>query len=319
MRRNGRDLDRIRNRRRNRPPASTPSPLPVAIPIPSTPPPVAPPAPAPAPTPAEVQVAVTLPLQVASAIGRPTLTVQGPAADLSIIGVILNTGCYEPHVMAAMISILPLGGSFVDVGANIGVLSTLAALRVGDQGTVLAVEASPATYPFLVRNLAATGCPGVIPVNRGAWDAPGTLRFCHLAHITGGSHVTTTGTEEGQVYAISCAPLDTLAAAAGLHRVDLIKIDVEGSEIRVLNGASQILSDHRPPIIIEFNQFTLQQHAATSAQELYDCLRDYGYHMKILMEDGTTLPVTAFERMEQVSRQWTLRLDVLCEHAGEPR
>jgi FkbM family methyltransferase len=325
MRRNHPDLDRIRKRRRNRPPSNPPSPVPVPVPVPLPPPTpippgaLPPPAPGSNPPPDEVHVPVTLPSRVVSAVGRSTLTVQGSAADLSVVGVILNTGCYEPHVMEAMISMLPPGGTFVDVGANIGVLSALAALRVGHQGNVLAVEASPATYPFLVRNLAATGCPRALPVNGCAWDAPGSLKFCHLPHIAGGSHITTSGAEEGQVYTLSCAPLDTLMAKAGLDRIDLMKIDVEGSEIRVLHGAKQILSEHRPPVIIEFNQFTLRQHAGATVQELYRCLRDYGYRMQILMEDGTVEPVADFAAMERTSQQWTLRLDVLCEHEGEQR
>lgn len=263
-------------------------------------------------------VQVSLPPRTAAALGQSALAIRGPCADLSVVGVIRSTGCYEPHVMEAITDRVPAGGTFIDVGANIGVHSVLAALRAGRGGRILALEASPVTYPILVGNLATAGCPGAAAVPVAVWDAPATIAFSHIPHIIGGSHVNPAAHEVGQVFTVPCDTLDNLAAGAGLERVDLVKIDVEGSEIRALLGARKTLCRYRPPIIVEFNRLTLREYGGASVFDLYQCVCDLGYRTKILHEDGSITAVAAYEQMERISRQWTLRLDVLCEHALAP-
>jgi FkbM family methyltransferase len=259
-------------------------------------------------------VQVSLPPRTAAALGQSALAVRGPSADHSVVGIIRSTGSYEPHVMEAIIDKVPVGGTFIDMGANIGVHSLLAALRSGREGKVLALEASPVTFPILVDNLASAGCPGAVAVNVAVWDAPGIIAFSHIPHIIGGSHVNPTADENWQVFTVPCDSLDNLAEKAGLERVDLIKIDVEGSEIRALLGAQATLSRYKPPIIVEFNPLTLREYGSSSVLDLYQCLCDLGYGMKILHEDGSIIPVTDYGQMERISLQWSLRLDVLCEH-----
>lgn len=311
--RRDRKRHRIRGRGRNTIPSepSPQSPSPQAHPDPKPDPSI----PQPDPGPLE-WVRVGLPPRAVSAVGRPDFPVVGPSTDLSVIGVIRSTGCYEPHVMEAIIDKLAVGGTFLDVGANIGVHAVLAAFRVGSEGNVLAVEASPLTYPVLIQNLASTGCAAAVGVNVAAWDTPATVAFSHLPHILGGSHVNPSAQEIGQVFTVPCDSLDNLVERAGLERVDLIKIDVEGSEIRVLQGAQKVLSRFRPAIIVEFNPLTLREYGSSTVLNLYNCVRDSGYGMTILMGDGATVPVTDFAQMERISLQWTLRLDVLCEHTG---
>lgn len=261
-------------------------------------------------------VQVSLPPRAAAALGQSTLAIRGPSADLSVVGVIRRTGCYEPHVMEAIIDKLPVGGTLIDVGANIGVHSVLAALRSGSEGRILALEASPVTYPTLTANLAAAGCPGAAAEQIAVWDAPATVAFTHIPHIIGGSHVHPAARENGRVFTVPCDSLDNLVERTGLERVDLIKIDVEGSETRVLLGARETLSRYHPPLIVEFNPLTLREYGSSSVADLYQCLCDLGYRMQILSEDGRIMPVTDFSEMEQISLQWTLRLDMLCEHLG---
>jgi FkbM family methyltransferase len=206
---------------------------------------------------------------------------------------------------------LPVGGTFIDVGANIGIHSVLGALRVGPQGKVLAIEASPITFPVLAENLASTGCPGAIAVNRGAWDVTSTATFCHVPDNPAHSHLSTTGYHRGHVFTIACEPLDTLAEQAGLDRVDLIKVDVEGSEIKVLDGARKILSAYRPPVILEINPGTLRDNLGTSVLDLYQRVRDLGYNMTALLRDFRRVPVPDFHTLAQLGG-----VDVLCEPVG---
>ncbi len=218
--------------------------------------------------------------------------------------------------MEAIVEKVPVGGTFIDVGANIGIHSMLAALRAGREGRVLALEASPVTYPLLVENLSSAGCPGAVAMNVAVWDAHGTVAFSHTPENAGCSHVNPAPHESGRVFTVPCDSLDSLVAGAGLARIDLIKIDVEGSEIRVLRGARKTLSRFKPPIVLEFHAHTLRAYESASVFDLYKAVRDLGYQMKVLCQDGRIIPVTDFGQMEEISCHWQQLLDVLCEHPG---
>lgn len=259
---------------------------------------------------------VQLPPSAAAALGRDHLAVLGLTADLSVVGPVRRTGWWEPHVMEGIVRQLPPGGTFVDVGANIGIHSVLGALRVGGEGHVLALEASPLTHSVLAQNLASTGCPGAVAVNVGAWSRPGPMRFRHLTTIVGGSHITVTGNEspgEAQTFTVLCAPLDLLTSLTGLERVDLIKIDVEGSEYHVLEGARETLQRDRPALIVEFNPVAAQFFDGRSAKDLHQLVRSLGYRMAFLAPDLAAFDANDYEAMVQIWNKGPRVLDVICQ------
>lgn len=258
---------------------------------------------------------VNLPPAVAAAVGRQSFAILGPTADVSVVAEIRRTGWWEPHVMEAIVRWLPPGGTFVDVGANIGVHSVLGALRVGNTGHVLALEGSPITHSVLVQNLAGTGCPGAIAVNMAAWNRSGPIQFRHLTTIIGGSHITLTGKEspwEAQGFTVLGAPLDHLVSLAGLNRVDLIKVDVEGAEYQVLDGARETLKQNRPVLILEFNPITAQYFDGRSAHDLHQLVGDLGYRMTFLAPDLASSDANDYETMMRIWKAGLRVLDVVC-------
>jgi FkbM family methyltransferase len=192
----------------------------------------------------------------------------------------------------------------------------LAALRVGPLGKVLAIEASPATWQVLAENLVSTGCPGAIAVLRAVWDAPAVLTFCHVPENHGHSHLSTTGYQRGQTFAVACEPLDSLVEQAQLSRVDLVKIDVEGSETKVLQGAQKTLSRFKPTVILEMNFATLRDNVGSSALELYQAIGASGYTMKAVLADSSVMPVSDFSVIEGIIARGFPVFDLLCEHSG---
>lgn len=258
---------------------------------------------------------VHLPPSVAADLGRDHFAVLGLTGDVSVAQVIGRTGWWEPHVMEAIVRHLPPGGAFVDVGANIGVHSVLGALRVGSEGHVLALEASPITHSVLAQNLAGTGCPGAVAVNVGVWNKLGPMRFRHLTSIVGGSHITVTGKEspwDAQAFTVLCAPLDVLVNLAGLERVDLIKIDVEGSEFQVLDGARETLKRDRPALILEYNSITAQYFDGRSAADLHQLVRDLGYQITFLAPDLASSDANDYQTLERIWNRGLRVLDVIC-------
>ena len=127
------------------------------------------------------------------------------------------------------------GDTIVDVGANIGSLSLLAAVIAGQTGKVLAVEPHPRIFEFQKRNLALNHAHTVEAHNVALGEAPGELHFSDDRSDDQNSVRT-----DGGGIVIPVTTLDALASA--LPRITLLKIDVEGYELSVLKGADQTLA-----------------------------------------------------------------------------
>ncbi|WP_029076994.1 FkbM family methyltransferase [Kaistia adipata] len=139
-------------------------------------------------------------------------------------------GLHEPAEMAFVLHMLRPGALFVDVGANIGSYTILAAATGAD---VVAIEPIPATFFRLAANIDLNGFGDrVARFHGGVGDQAGTLRFT-AAHDTM-NHVVEDEAGESSI-AVEVKPLDTILDG---RRPQLIKIDVEGYELPVLRGAS---------------------------------------------------------------------------------
>ncbi|TML00101.1 MAG: FkbM family methyltransferase [Actinobacteria bacterium] len=186
------------------------------------------------------------------------------ALDMSVpYEAMIWIGWEEQEELRALRQLLHSGETFIDCGANIGLWSLVAAPIVWPDGRVIAFEPNPLVAKRLadaavqssvieVHTIALSDKPGVLPLAAG--------REHNLAHISSEGACT--------------VPATTLDAILD-RRPDGIKIDVEGYELHVLNGAEQALS-HRPWIIVEFNK----QHSAAvrlADWSVHGHLTDLGY------------------------------------------
>jgi FkbM family methyltransferase len=187
--------------------------------------------------------------------------------------------CFEPNQFAFLHSVLRPGMSFIDVGANDGYYSLYASRRVGALGRVLALEPSAREYDRLLDNLRLNGITNVEAVRAAASRDSGTARLRvaearHAGHNTLGAFIYETALlREEQVPAV---PLDALVATKGLTRIDVMKIDVEGAEQAVLEGARGIIGRDHPMILIEVLDKTLRRQGS-SQEALLGLLREWGY------------------------------------------
>ena len=129
----------------------------------------------------------------------------------------------------------PVGGVFVDVGANVGTYAMVLARRVGADGTVIAVEPHPVTHARLAFNRAASGFDQVRLVAAAAGPADGELMIETDGDNLGASHIVS-GKPAGHAIRVPSWRLERILGDAGVTRVDALKIDVEGFEDRVLSG-----------------------------------------------------------------------------------
>ena len=166
-------------------------------------------------------------------------------------------GTYEPGVRRIFRKVLPLGGVALDIGANVGWHTLLMASLVGARGRVLAVEANPFLRQRLYDHLSLNRFMQVDVMPYAVADTEGMMEFYAPAlndPDSGNGHVVRGGNgEPSGTIRVEARRLDAIIAAAGVGRVDLIKIDVEGFEWPVFRGGEETIAKFRPHIIFEYD------------------------------------------------------------------
>lgn len=166
-------------------------------------------------------------------------------------------GTYEPEVRDVFRAVLPAGGVAVDVGANVGWHTVLMGSLVGSGGRVLAAEPNPSVRARLEDNVRLNRFRHVEVLPYAIADAEGALEFFgpDACDPWSGNGYVAQGAPIGRpdTIRVEARRVDTLLAATGVKRLDLIKIDVEGFEWRVLQGAEQSIAQFRPHIVFEYN------------------------------------------------------------------
>lgn len=189
-------------------------------------------------------------------------------------------GFLEPETVTMVQRLLRPGMTFVDAGAHCGQYTLVAASAVGRDGRVHSFEPDPQTFALLAANVRENRATNV-SLNQLALaeqDGRATL-FLGDAHNVGANSLAPAIEYSGRQIEIKCARLDGYLSGAGVEHVDLMKIDVEGAEIKLLRGASALLEgDKRPLLIVEFNDFT-QVQQGQSCRELADLLISLGYSL----------------------------------------
>jgi FkbM family methyltransferase len=163
-------------------------------------------------------------------------------------------GTHEPMVQEAMRRVLKPGSVFWDVGANIGFHSLVAACLVGEGGRVVSIDPEETNIVAVTTNARINSLPNISTIQAAATASSGPVEILSVRY-TLWTRLATVGHhpfERGRRTVRGLA-LDDLLAAGGVPAPDLVKIDVEGGELEVLEGMSEVLREHRPAIIVEMH------------------------------------------------------------------
>lgn len=192
------------------------------------------------------------------------------------------TGRYEPQETALLQQILRPGMTFVDVGANWGYFTLCAAHLVGRAGRIVSIEVDPRACRTLKANIARNKLDSVTVLEIAASDGPGVLR---LREYEGGATESgnfglidaEAGASSHRHYDVAASAIDDVLDQAEIEQVDLLKMDIEGTEGRALAGLRRALAERRIKfLILEMHpQYLLNQ--GTSAEQIVADLRGYGY------------------------------------------
>ncbi|MBA4306969.1 MAG: FkbM family methyltransferase [Sphingopyxis sp.] len=180
-------------------------------------------------------------------------------------------------------SLLKLGGTYVDIGANIGDLVLAGAKAVGPDGKVFAFEAHPRIFGLMSQNLRLNQTPNIHPVNAACGEDFGWARFSDMRS----DDMNQIG--HGEIV-VPTIPAQMLLPD---EDIDLIKIDVEGFEFFVLKGLQKSLGRTRH-LLIEVGDVHFAQFGYRYA-DIHDLLIAQGFAIFALDKakvDGAWHPVT---------------------------
>jgi len=176
---------------------------------------------------------------------------------------------------------LPKGGVFVDIGAHIGYYTLLTSRVIGDKGLIISVEADPTNYKTLLSNIFSNHLKNIIHFNVAAYSTDTKINlYQHSGGGTGHSLVET----HGSFVTIKARRLDSILKQVGVNRLDLVKIDVEGAEAYVLEGAIDSLRKYRPRLIIEVRYYNLGKVKEFLENFDYDFIELHSAHSSIPLE-----------------------------------
>jgi FkbM family methyltransferase len=198
------------------------------------------------------------------------------------IGRLMWTGCYEPELVLLLTEVLDPAMVFVDVGAQVGYFSIVAAALVGEHGAVHAFEPDPGSFRRLIRNSRAyswvkthncvvTNSVGEIPFYRS--PVPGE---------SGWGAIFNADAERPRISAQACT-LDGWMSDERIEKIDFLKVDVEGAECRVLEGAQAAIAKTRPIMWVEANAVCLSRDGK-SVSLLVRVLEGWGYAVRAVYD-----------------------------------
>lgn len=165
-----------------------------------------------------------------------------------------SLGTWEPETQAALAEHLHVGDVFFDVGAATGFHTLIGARLVGPTGRVVAFEPTRENIATLRHNLNLNSSENVDVLTVALADKAGTAVMVPEStdEVSIVMKLVTNGSADEN--AVDVTTLDALLDAGRVPIPTLIKIDVEGVEIEVLKGATELIGAHHPTLLIEVHE-----------------------------------------------------------------
>ncbi|MEZ5938727.1 MAG: FkbM family methyltransferase [Hyphomonadaceae bacterium] len=232
-------------------------------------------------------------------------TFRNYATTLRIYQRNLNGRKFEPEAPYMRYVVNP-GDTCLHFGGSDGRHSFLLSQHVGPQGRVHVYEPSNYSYAIMARLIRWHRLKNVTPHNAAIGSAEGTQILSvprklsgHIGRAygvvsDGGSTASEQELATGNRTVFIDQPtavvsLDGLMAAEGLDHVDFIRCDVEGAEIRLIEGGRKTLERDLPSLLIEIHPFSLERNFNSSAEDVRDYFLKLGYRMWQLNDDNSQL------------------------------
>jgi len=203
-------------------------------------------------------------------------------------------GVYEKGETAFVQGALRSGMTVLDVGANVGYYTALAARRVGPNGRVIALEPDPESFKYLEQTIAANEVGNVDAFQCAAADREAKMTL-HISKDNRGDNRLYEPDPKWPKVTVSARPADDVLKEAGVGSVDFVKIDVQGFEAGVIAGLKNTIDQSEElTLLAEFWPKGLRM-AGTDPKKFLECLRDHDLQLHELTPKGKLIELTDFD------------------------
>lgn len=202
----------------------------------------------------------------------------------------ISLGEYEPETVVFFRSCLKKGMTVIDIGANLGYFTVIAAGQVGPAGKVFSYEPDPRNFNLLKKNIVTNGFKNVRAILVALSDCPGTRKLFFGDNQTTHSFGDKKGT--GQSESVITNTLDNSLKTLDCSKIDVIKMDIEGAEPLALEGMRETIAGNPALIIIfEFHPKAIKR-LNHSPLEFLERFKELGFSLSLIDEDhGSRVPV----------------------------
>lgn len=195
-----------------------------------------------------------------------------PSIDNGVELSLFETGTYEKGILNFIEENYKGKGEFIDVGANIGLMSLFTASKF-PESSVIGFEAHPKTFDILNSNIELNKLSNITPIQKALGSENGEVKIFDNWHVNrGGASIVVQG-EGSDSFDVD---LVTMNEELNGSSPEMIKIDVEGAELDVLKGANKLISEFLPTLIVEISELRETTNSESiSIVEYIKSLGDY--------------------------------------------
>ena len=205
---------------------------------------------------------------------------------------------YEPQETQLLKKIIKKNSTVIDIGANIGYFTLLLAKLVGPDGKVFSFEPDPNNFSILEKNVKINGYSNVILTQKAISDKTETTKLYLCKYSNGMHRIYQSEICEGHVE-IESSKLDDFFENVKFNgNIDFIKIDTEGSEVKVIRGIKNIINMNKDvKILVEFEPGSIVQ-SGCSPKELLTQIENHGFKI-IPVESKKILKIISTEELSK--------------------
>jgi FkbM family methyltransferase len=231
--------------------------------------------------------------------------------DALIAQGIMASHTYEAHVTTVLERELKPDSVFVDIGANMGWFTLLAA---GIARQVIAIEPNHTNVQLIYHSLLANRFDNVTVLECAVTDKP---RLLQLNFLRSNGSVSSIEVNNESMTIVRGEPLDGLLRDA--RQIDVVKMDIEGHEPVALRGMGEILMRFRPLLLAEFHPMAIRANSGIDPAAFLEALAGFGYSLAVIHHDGAVTPaldaVGILDEWEKLNRQMggdgAIHLDII--------
>jgi FkbM family methyltransferase len=195
-----------------------------------------------------------------------------PIKDNGIERSLYYTGTYEKGSLDVLKNVLKKGDVFIDVGANIGMMSLFASEIVGDNGKVICFEPNPITRAILIENIQENNFKNIEVSHYAIGSKSENATIYDRWDTNRGSATLIKPEFETESYDVSVIKLSEYDLNS--KKIAMIKIDVEGYELEVLKGIEDIISsENAPMLMVEYSDLRINKNDGNT-YEIYDFIKN---------------------------------------------